>query len=109
MRAIQKDAAVIVIDGEGKFHNGVIIEELSTGSARIDLTPRNDKGEAVDPKTAPLGHTTTQATYSEHGEPGTFHYPDQAKDVKQAIASAANADETTQPVAAASAKTSSSK
>ena len=88
MRTPQKDAAVIVVDGAGKLAPGIVHEMLSAGAARIDLTPRNDKGEAADPKNKPLGSVMTQATYSENGEPGTFHYPDQTDAAKKAAAAA---------------------
>ena len=90
MRPTLKDAAVIYVDGDGKFHNGVIHEAFGpTGAARIDLTPRkrDEKGNWIpaDPE-KPIGHTTLQATYSDKGEKNTFHYADEKDAVAKTIA-----------------------
>jgi hypothetical protein len=72
MRPTHKDAAVIYVDGDGKTHEGVIADVFTTGAGRITLSD----------------NSTVQTSYSEKGEPGTFHYPDEAEAVKKAQADA---------------------
>jgi len=55
---------------------GVVIEVLNDGAdtARIDLTPRNEKGEAADPEKAPLGHHIAIAAFNaDKKTPNTWH------------------------------------
>jgi hypothetical protein len=91
MRPIQKDAAVIFVDGDGKHHKGTILEPISAGSARIELKAADDAGK---------GQQVAQGTYSDKAEPGTFHFADQADAVKK------NRKSEPQPAAAASASSS---
>jgi hypothetical protein len=70
MRPTHKDAAVIYVDGDGKIHDGVITDVFTPGAGRITL---GDKG-------------SVQASYSEKGEPGTFHYPDQSEAIQKKAA-----------------------
>jgi hypothetical protein len=93
MKPTVKDAKVIFVDGDGKTRSGVIHEVFTQGAARITL----EQGGSV------------QASYSDSGDPGTFHYADEAEVVKTAREARIAADKpapapkSQQPVAAASA------
>lgn len=84
MRHLTTNTEVLFVPQEGANKKGVITEVITQGAARIDLTPRNDKGEAADPDKAPLGTHTALASYSSKGEPGSFHFADEAKAVAEA-------------------------
>lgn len=68
MRHTTPDSEVLVIL-EGKPQKGKIIEVITQGAARIQLSGDN-KG-------------TVQASHSATGEEGSFHYPDETKAAKE--------------------------
>jgi hypothetical protein len=100
MRKHSKNSEVVFVappateKGSPSFKKGVVIEVMAQsgltgpGTVRIDVTPRTDKGEAANPKDEPLGHHTAIADYSDAGEVGTFHYPDETKAIKADAGSA---------------------
>lgn len=85
IRPTVKDAAVIFVDGDGKFKKAAVTEPLSAGAARLEL---EHKAGSV------------QASYSAKGEAGSFHYPEQSDAIKAAL----KGSEQPQPDAAAPAK-----
>ena len=64
--------------GEGvSLKKGFVMEVYTDGTAKLDITPRNDDGKAVDPENAPLGHHTAIATFNKDKETeNTFHLLD---------------------------------
>lgn len=65
--------------GPVKILKGVVTEAYVDDSARLDITPRNDKGEAVDADKAPLGHHTAIAAFnSDKKTENTWHPLDEA-------------------------------
>lgn len=65
-RNTTKDSEVsVIVDGKAK--KGTIVEVISQGAARIEL---GDKSHI-------------QASYSDTGEEGTFHYADETKAVRE--------------------------
>jgi hypothetical protein len=83
-RILNAGASVTFVAAAGKNQKAVIIERLQDGTARLDLTPRNDKNEAVDPEKAPLGTHTVIASHSATGEENTFHFDGENKPAKKA-------------------------
>lgn len=77
-RPLPANAEVTFVTSEGKTKSAKIIEQITPGSARLELSENN---EAI------ASHATT-------GEPGTFYFADEKPAVKEAAKNEGNGPKT---------------